>query len=135
MIFLPRPPSGAFFLSFFSKPVDLVGPNRYSTNISNDAYATGVEKMNITKLVDIRNQIAQLQNIEKMLAEEIKGLGAGRYEQGSYAATVYSVADRESLDAKAMEQKLRDMGVDNRWFSKNTKTTRGYTALKITEIK
>jgi hypothetical protein len=45
------------------------------------------------------------------------------------------VADRESLDAKAMEAKLREMGVDNRWFSKNTKTTRGYTALKITEIK
>jgi hypothetical protein len=91
--------------------------------------------MNITKLVDIRNQIAQLQNLEKMLAEEIKGLGAGRYEQGSHAATVYTVADRESVDARAMEQKLRDMGVDNRWFSKNTRTTRGYTALKITEIK
>jgi hypothetical protein len=91
--------------------------------------------MNITKLVDIRNQITQLQNLEKMLAEEIKTLGEGRYEQGSHAATVYTVADRESLDAKAMEAKLREMGVDNRWFSKNTKTTRGYTALKITEIK
>jgi hypothetical protein len=91
--------------------------------------------MNITKLVDIRNQIAQLQNLEKMLAEEIKCLGEGRYEQGSHAATVYTVADRDSLDAKAMEAKLREMGVDNRWFSKNTKTTRGYTALKITEIK
>ena len=91
--------------------------------------------MNITKLVDIRNQITQLQNLEKMLAEEIKCLGEGRYEQGSHAATVYTVADRASLDAKAMEAKLREMGVDNRWFSKNTKTTRGYTALKITEIK
>lgn len=91
--------------------------------------------MNITKLVDIRNQIAQLQNLEKALAEEIKALGEGRYEQGSHAATVYTVADRESYDGKAMEQKLRELGVDNRWFSKNTKTTRGYTALKITEIK
>lgn len=91
--------------------------------------------MNIAKLVDIRNQIAQLQNLEKALAEEIKSLGEGRYEQGSHAATVYTVADRESYDAKAMEAKLRELGVDNRWFSKNTKTTRGYTALKITEIK
>ena len=91
--------------------------------------------MNITKLVDIRNQIAALQNLEKALAEEIKSLGEGRYEQGNHAATVYSVADRESYDARAMEQKLRELGVDNRWFSKNTKTTRGYTALKITEIR
>ena len=91
--------------------------------------------MNIAQLVEIRNQIAELQNLEKALAEEIKALGAGRYEQGSHAATVYTVADRESYDARAMEAKLRELGVDNRWFSKNTKTTRGYTALKITEIK
>ena len=90
--------------------------------------------MNILKLVEIRNQIAALQNTEKMLAEEIKGLGNGRYEQAGHAATVYSVADRESYDAKAMEAKLRELGVDNRWFSKNTKTTRGYTALKITVL-
>lgn len=90
--------------------------------------------MNILKLVEIRNQIAALQNVEKMLAEEIKALGNGRYEQDGHAATVYSVADRESYDAKAMEAKLRELGVDNRWFSKNTKTTRGYTALKITVL-
>ena len=90
--------------------------------------------MNIKQLVEIRNQIAELQNIEKMLAEEIKALGNGRYEQDGHAATVYSVADRESYDAKAMEAKLRELGVDNRWFSKNTKTTRGYTALKITVL-
>ena len=90
--------------------------------------------MNIKQLVEIRNQIAELQNIEKMLAEEIKSLGNGRYEQDGHAATVYSVADRESYDAKAMEAKLRELGVDNRWFSKNTRTTRGYTALKITVL-
>ena len=90
--------------------------------------------MNIKQLVEIRNQIAELQNIEKALAEEIKALGNGRYEQDGHAATVYSVADRESYDARAMEAKLRDLGVDNRWFSKNTKTTRGYTALKITVL-
>lgn len=91
--------------------------------------------MNIAQLVDIRSQIAELQNQEKQLAEEIKSLGAGRYEQEDLAATVYTVADRVSYDAGAMEQKLRLMGVDNRWFAKNTKTTRGYTALKITQIR
>ena len=88
--------------------------------------------MNIVELANIRKQIAELSNIEKALVEEIKGLGAGRYEQGDYAATVYSVEDRHSTDARAMEAKLRELGVDNRWFSKNQKVTKGYTALKLT---
>lgn len=88
--------------------------------------------MNIVELANIRKQIAELANIEKALVEEIKALGAGRYEQGDYAATVYSVEDRTSTDARAMEAKLRELGVDNRWFSKNQKVTRGYTALKLT---
>jgi hypothetical protein len=30
-----------------------------------------------------------------------------------------------------MEAKLRELGVDNRWFAKNQKVTKGYTALKL----
>jgi len=90
--------------------------------------------MNIVQLAEIRKQIAELANLEKALTEEIKSLGAGRYEQGDYAATVYSVADRSNPDAKAMEAKLRELGVDNRWFAKNQKVTRGYTALKLTAV-
>jgi hypothetical protein len=41
------------------------------------------------------------------------------------------VAERQSLCPKAAEAKLRELGVDGRWFSKNQKTTKGYTALKI----
>ena len=44
---------------------------------------------------------------------------------------VSEVAERLSLCPKAAEAKLRDLGVDGRWFSKNQKVAKGYTVLKI----
>jgi len=46
-------------------------------------------------------------------------------------ATVSDVAERQSLCPKAAEAKLRELGVDGRWFSKNQKTTKGYTTVKV----
>jgi hypothetical protein len=44
---------------------------------------------------------------------------------------VSEIAERTSLCPKAAEAKLREMGVDGRWFSKNQKTTKGYTTVKV----
>ena len=44
---------------------------------------------------------------------------------------VSTVAERQSLDPKAAEAKLRELGVDGRWFSKNQKTTKAYTTVKV----
>jgi hypothetical protein len=87
--------------------------------------------MNIKELANIRAQMAELAAIEKFIVEEIKAAGEGTYVEDTYAATVYTVAERSSPDAKAMEAKLRELGVDNRWFAKNQKVTKGYTALKL----
>jgi hypothetical protein len=87
--------------------------------------------MNIVELANIRSQIAELAAMEKCIVEEIKAAGVGTYVEETYAATVYTVAERSSPDAKAMEAKLRELGVDNRWFAKNQKVTKGYTALKL----
>ena len=87
--------------------------------------------MNIVELANIRAQIAELAAMEKAIVEEIKAAGEGTYVEGNYSATVYTVAERSSPDAKAMEAKLRELGVDNRWFAKNQKVTKGYTALKL----
>jgi hypothetical protein len=87
--------------------------------------------MNIVELANIRTQIAELAALEKCIVEEIKAAGEGTYVEGTYAATVYTVAERTGIDAKAMEAKLRELGVDNRWFAKNQKVTKGYTALKL----
>lgn len=87
--------------------------------------------MNLDKLVAIRAQLAELAAEEKLMLAAIKAQGEGRYEEGGHYATVYTVGERHSPDPKAMETKLRELGVDNRWFSKNQKVTRAYTAVKI----
>ena len=57
--------------------------------------------------------------------------GAGAHDGGLFRATVSDVAERQSLCVKAAEAKLRELGVDGRWFSKNQKTTKGYTTVKV----
>lgn len=89
----------------------------------------------IDQLGDIRAQIADLKAIEAALLEEVKALGAGAHEGAAYRATVSEVAARETLDPKAMEAKLRELGVDGRWFAKHTKAVAGYVSVKLTARK
>jgi hypothetical protein len=83
------------------------------------------------RLGNIKAEIARLSEISKFLEAELKAFGVGAHEGDLFRATVSEVAERSSLDAKAAEAKLRDLGVDGRWFSKNQKVTKGYTVLKI----
>lgn len=85
----------------------------------------------VDRLGDIKAQIAELKAVEAELVAEIKDMGPGAHEGYGYRATVADVAERKSLDPKAAEAKLRELGVDGRWFSKNTKTTKGYTVVKV----
>ena len=85
----------------------------------------------VDRLGDIKAEIARLKDIEAFLIEEIKALGAGAHDGDQFRASVSEVAERQSLDAKAAEAKLRELGVDGRWFSKNQKTSRGYTTVKV----
>lgn len=85
----------------------------------------------IDRLGDLRAQIADLKAVEEQLLASIKDMGVGAHEGSAYRATVSEVAARESLDPKAMEEKLRELGVDGRWFSKNTKTVKGYVTVKV----
>lgn len=85
----------------------------------------------IDRLGDIRAQIANLKAIEEELIAQVKELGAGAHEGAAYRATVSEVAERSTLDPKAAEEKLRELGVDGRWFSKNQKTVRGYVTVKV----
>ena len=85
----------------------------------------------VDRLGDIKAEIARLGEIAKFLEAEIKELGEGAHEGDTFRATVSEIAPRTSLDAKAAEAKLRELGVDGRWFSKNQKTTRGYTSVRV----
>lgn len=83
------------------------------------------------RLGDIKAEIARLSEIAKFLEGEIKDLGVGAHEGDTFRANVIEVAERQSLDVKAAEAKLRELGVDGRWFSKNQKVTKGYVSVRV----
>jgi hypothetical protein len=85
----------------------------------------------VDRLGDIKAQIAELKAVEANLINLLVNSGEGVVEGSTFRATVSPVAERQSLDAKAAEAKLRELGVDGRWFSKNQKTTKGYTTVKV----
>jgi hypothetical protein len=101
--------------------------------MTNVAYITNVSP--IDRLGAIRAQIADLKKIEDAILAEVKDLGVGEYDGADYRATVSEVAERKSLDVKAAEEKLIELGVDGRWFSRNQKTTKGYTTVRVTARK
>ena len=76
-------------------------------------------------------QIADLEAQAKPLKEEVKGYGPGKHEGQLFLATVSDVEESESFDAAAMEAKLRELGVDNRWFNKNKKVKAGYRKVLV----
>lgn len=85
----------------------------------------------VDRLGEIKAEIARLKEIEAFLTEEVKALGAGAHDGDAYRASVSEIAERQSLCVEAAEAKLRELGVDGRWFSKNQKTTKGYTTVKV----
>lgn len=85
----------------------------------------------VDRLGDIKAQIAELKKVEADLIARIVNTGDDAIDGLAFRATVSQVAERSSTDPKAMEAKLRELGVDGRWFSKNQKTTKGYTTVKV----
>lgn len=85
----------------------------------------------VDQLGTVKAKIAELKAEEARLAGVLAESGHDVYEGSLFRATVSQVAERHSLDAKAAEAKLRELGVDGRWFSKNQKTTKGYTTVKV----
>jgi N-methylhydantoinase B/oxoprolinase/acetone carboxylase alpha subunit len=85
----------------------------------------------VDRLGDIKAQIADLKKIEADLVQRLIDSEHDAIDGRAYRATVSQVAERQSLDAKAAEAKLRALGVDGRWFSKNQKVTKGYTTVKV----
>ncbi len=83
------------------------------------------------RLGDIKAQIARLKEIEAFLDGEVKALGVGAHDGGLFRATVSEVAGGSTLDATAAEAKLRELGVDGRWFSKHQRVRKAYTTVRV----
>jgi len=76
----------------------------------------------IDELGAIKAELAALNDRAKPLEAEIKAMGPGTHPGQLFDANVAEVAESQSPDPAAMEEKLRGMGVDDRWFSRNMKT-------------
>lgn len=85
----------------------------------------------VDRLGTIKAQIAELKRVEANLTELLVNSGDGVVDGGIFRATISEVAGRVSLDAKAAEAKLRELGVDGRWFSKNQKVGKAYTTVRV----
>ena len=89
----------------------------------------------VDRLGDIKAQIADLKKIEAELAERITAAGDDVVEGRFYRAAIVHVAESSSLDPKAAEAKLRELGVDGRWFSKNQKVRKASTSVRVSARK
>lgn len=85
----------------------------------------------VDRLGDIKAQIADLKKIEADLIARLIDNGEDAVDGRFYRATVVTTAERQSPDPKAMEQKLKELGVDGRWFSKHQKTTKASTSVRV----
>lgn len=85
----------------------------------------------VDRLGAIKAQIAELKKVESNLTELLISCATGVVDGGTFRATISEVAERVSLDTKAAEAKLRELGVDGRWFSKNQKVSKGYTTVRV----
>jgi hypothetical protein len=88
----------------------------------------------VDELGALNAQIAVLAKRAKALTEQIKAWGPGQHPGTLYSATVYDVPSRESYDAVSMETRLRELGVDDRWFSRHIKTTKASVGLRVTDL-
>lgn len=89
----------------------------------------------IDRLGEVKARIADLKQVEADLLAAIVALGDGAYEGSNYRAAVTTSKESVSLDPVAAEAKLRELGVDGRWFSKHQKTRKGSTSVRVSARK
>lgn len=85
----------------------------------------------IDELGAVLAQKKDLEQREGELKTIVKDMGVGQHEGQLFMATVSDVDDSESYDAAKMEAKLRELGVDNRFFNKIVKVKPGYRRVLV----
>lgn len=98
-----------------------------------------IPNINVANIVDelgaIKADIADLDRKKKELEATLKVHGVGTYDGSLYRVAISEVAAGLSLDPAAAERKLRELGVDGRWFSKNQKERAAYTTIRVSARK
>ncbi len=89
----------------------------------------------VDRLGEIKARIADLKRIEAELTAEIIAQGVGAYEGHYYRAVVSETGPSFSLDVTAAEEKLRELGVDGRWFVHHQRERKGFTSVRVSARK
>ncbi len=89
----------------------------------------------VDRLGEVKAEIARLKEIEADLAARLIESGETAIDGSLFRATVVTTAESSSLDPKAAEAKLRELGVDGRWFSKNQKVRKGSFSVRVSARK
>mgnify|MGYP003650807062 FL=1 len=85
----------------------------------------------VDRLGEVKAEIARLKEVEAELAARLIASGEIAIDGSLFRATVVTTAESSSIDPKAAEAKLRELGVDGRWFSKNQKVRKGSTSVRV----
>lgn len=85
----------------------------------------------VDRLGEVKAEIARLKELEAELAARLIDSGETAIDGSLFRATIVTTAESSSLDPKAAEAKLRELGVDGRWFSKNQKVRKGSTSVRV----
>lgn len=85
----------------------------------------------VDRLGEVKAEIARLKELEAELAARLIASGDTAIDGSLFRATIVTTAESSSLDPKAAEAKLRELGVDGRWFSKNQKVRKGSTSVRV----
>lgn len=89
----------------------------------------------VDRLGDIKAQIAELKAVEADLVARLIDAEQDVVEGRYYRAAIVHTAESTSLDAKAAEAKLRELGVDGRWFAKHQKVRKGSVSVRVSARK
>ena len=85
----------------------------------------------VDRLGEVKAEIARLKEVEAQLAARLIESGEDAVDGALFRASIVRTAESQSLDPKAAEAKLRELGVDGRWFSKNQKTRKGSISVRV----
>jgi len=85
----------------------------------------------VDRLGEVKAEIARLKEIEAELAARLIESGEDAVDGALFRASIVRTAESQSLDPKAAEAKLRELGVDGRWFSKNQKTRKASVSVRV----
>lgn len=85
----------------------------------------------VDRLGEVKAEIARLKEVEAQLAARLIESGEDAVDGGLFRATIVRTSESTSLDVKAAEAKLRELGVDGRWFSKNLKVRKGSVSVRV----